>query len=200
MGETPLVPARMVNEFVYCPRLAYLMWTQAEWSESADTVDGRRVHARADRPGPPLPSPETIAAGEPAVTTRSITLSSATLGVIAKIDIAEAEDGAVTPVDYKRGKRPHMALGRLRARTHSGLPSGPSSRRARLPRRPRAPSGTRRAASVCASSSTTRSGLPPTTPCTIFASSSRRAASRRRSRTARNARAAPWSRSACPMR
>ena len=23
-AETPLVPARMVNEFVYCPRLAYL--------------------------------------------------------------------------------------------------------------------------------------------------------------------------------
>ena len=25
IGDTPLVPARMVNEFVYCPRLAYLM-------------------------------------------------------------------------------------------------------------------------------------------------------------------------------
>ena len=110
-GETPLVPARMVNEFVYCPRLAYLMWTQAEWSESADTVDGKRVHARADRPGPALPPPETIAAVEPAITTRSVTLSSATLGVIAKIDIAEAEDGLVTPIDYKRGKRPHVALG-----------------------------------------------------------------------------------------
>jgi hypothetical protein len=29
-GDTPLIPARMVNEFVYCPRLAYLMWTQGE--------------------------------------------------------------------------------------------------------------------------------------------------------------------------
>ena len=37
-GDTPLVPARMVNEFVYCPRLAYLMWTQAEWSETGDTA------------------------------------------------------------------------------------------------------------------------------------------------------------------
>lgn len=43
-GDTPLVPARMVNEFVYCPRLAYLMWTQGEWSETGDTVEGRRVH------------------------------------------------------------------------------------------------------------------------------------------------------------
>ena len=110
-GDAPLIPARMVNEFVYCPRLAYLMWTQSEWSDSADTVDGRRVHARADRPGPPLPAPETIADTEPALTTRAVTLSSATLGVIAKIDIAEAEDGCVTPVDYKRGKRPHIAAG-----------------------------------------------------------------------------------------
>lgn len=110
-GETPLIPARMVNEYVYCPRLAYLMWTQAEWAESADTVEGRRVHARTDRTGAPLPPPEEIAAAEPTLATRSLTLSSATLGVIAKIDIAEAEDGAVTPVDYKRGKRPHVAEG-----------------------------------------------------------------------------------------
>jgi len=110
-GETPLIPARMVNEYVYCPRLAYLMWTQAEWSESADTVEGRRIHTRADRPGQPLPAPETIAAVEPILATRSVTLSSASLGVIAKIDIAESEGGTVTPVDYKRGKRPHTSLG-----------------------------------------------------------------------------------------
>src|ERR1700758_4255075 len=89
-GDAPLIPGRMVNEFVYCPRLAYLMWTQSEWSDSADTVDGRRVHARADRPGPPLPSPDTVAVSELTITTRAVTLSSATLGVIAKIDIAEA--------------------------------------------------------------------------------------------------------------
>ena len=110
-GDMPMIPARMVNEFVYCPRLAYLMWTQSEWAETADTVDGSRVHVRADRPGRPLPSPEAIADAEVALTTRAITLSSATLGVIAKLDIAEAEDGLVTPVDYKRGKRPHVSQG-----------------------------------------------------------------------------------------
>ncbi len=110
-GDTPPIPARMVNEFVYCPRLAYLMWTQAEWSDNADTVDGRRVHARADRPSPPLPAPEAVAAAEASLVTRAVTLSSATLGVIAKIDIAEAEQGQVTPVEYKRGKRPHVDQG-----------------------------------------------------------------------------------------
>src|ERR1700752_4149463 len=81
-GDTPLVPARMVNEFVYCPRLAYLMWTQGEWSETSDTVEGKRIHGRVDRPGAPLPAPEALDTGEiPAggrIVSRSLTLSSAT--------------------------------------------------------------------------------------------------------------------------
>ena len=28
--DAPLIPARMLNEFVYCPRLAYLEWVQKE--------------------------------------------------------------------------------------------------------------------------------------------------------------------------
>jgi CRISPR-associated endonuclease Cas1/CRISPR-associated protein Cas4 len=114
-GDTPLVPARMVNEFVYCPRLAYLMWTQGEWAETGDTVDGNRVHARVDKPGAPLPAPRALEEDEAhagdKIVSRSLTLSSTALGVIARLDIAEAEDGVVTPVDYKRGKRPHVAQG-----------------------------------------------------------------------------------------
>jgi CRISPR-associated protein Cas1 len=111
-GDAPLIPARVVNEFVYCPRLAYLMWTQGEWSETSDTVEGRRVHGRVDRPSAPLPAPEAleIATADKFVS-RSLTLSSAALGVIAKLDVVEAEDGLVTPVDYKRGKRPHVPQG-----------------------------------------------------------------------------------------
>ena len=110
-GETPLVPARMVNEFVYCPRLAYLMWAQAEWIETGDTVDGKRVHAKTDRASKPLAAPEVLDTEPDKVTSRALTLSSERLGVIAKIDVAEAEDGIVTPVDYKRGKRPHVGRG-----------------------------------------------------------------------------------------
>ena len=110
-GEVPLVPARMVNEFVYCPRLAYLMWAQAEWAETGDTVEGRRAHARVDRAGAPLPAPEALEDEPEKIARRALTLFSERLGVIAKIDIAEAEGGTVTPVDYKRGKRPHVARG-----------------------------------------------------------------------------------------
>jgi len=50
--DQPLLPVRMVNEFVYCARLAYLEWVQGEWRESVDTVQGahaRRI-SRADSP------------------------------------------------------------------------------------------------------------------------------------------------------
>src|SRR6202034_549157 len=90
-------------------------WTQGEWSETGDTVEGKRVHGRVDRPSAPLPAPETLDADEAPtgdkIVSRSLTLSSATLGVIAKLDVAEAEDGVVTPIDYKRGRRPHIAQG-----------------------------------------------------------------------------------------
>ena len=34
-GETPLVPVRMVNEWVYCPRLAFLEWVDGEWADTS---------------------------------------------------------------------------------------------------------------------------------------------------------------------
>src|ERR1700720_540253 len=89
-GDAPLIPARMINEFVYCPRLAYLMWTQGEGAETGDTVEGMRVHGRIDRPSAPLPAPEALDTNETVtadkIVSRSLTLSSATLGVIAKLD------------------------------------------------------------------------------------------------------------------
>ncbi len=96
-----LIPARMLNEFTYCPRLAYLEWSQGEWEESSDTVDGARVHRRVNRPE-----------GARAVLhQRSIEISSARLGLIAVIDLIESEGRRVRPVDYKRGKKPPVAEG-----------------------------------------------------------------------------------------
>lgn len=109
-GDMPLLPARMLNEYQYCPRLAYLEWVQGEWADSADTVEGRGVHRRVDRPSGDLPPPGELDA-DTRIHARSITLSSNRLGLIAKMDLIEAEDGAVVPVDYKRGKRPHVPKG-----------------------------------------------------------------------------------------
>lgn len=109
-GDLPLLPVRMLNEYQYCPRLAYLEWVQGEWAESADTIEGRHAHRRVDRPSGSLPPADELPAEE-RLHARSITLSSNRLGLIAKMDLVEAEDGFVVPVDYKRGKRPHVAGG-----------------------------------------------------------------------------------------
>jgi CRISPR-associated protein Cas1 len=111
-GDLPLLPARMVNEFQYCPRLAYLEWVQGEWADSRDTVEGQHVHRRVDKPTGNLPDPaDTGEEPERPTHARSITLSSNRLGLIAKMDLVEANGLTVTPVDYKRGKRPHVPRG-----------------------------------------------------------------------------------------
>lgn len=107
-AETPLVPVRMVNEWVYCPRLAFLEWVDGEWTDSADTEEGRRAHVRVDAGGGKLPAPADIES-RPDFVARSVTLASERLGIIAKIDLVDGSDGTVTPVDTKKGKRPHVA-------------------------------------------------------------------------------------------
>ena len=104
--DKPLIPARMLNEFVYCPRLAYLEWVQKEWESSSDTVEGRHVHRRVDAQGGALPAPDEDF-GDLRIA-KSVELSSKSLDLVAKIDLVESEGGEVRPVDYKRGKRPHV--------------------------------------------------------------------------------------------
>ena len=104
--SAPLIPARILNEFVYCPRLAYLEWVQKEWADSSDTVEGRHLHRRVDEQGGVLPKPDEQF--EELKQARAVEISSAKLDLVAKIDIVESEKGTITPVDYKRGKRPHV--------------------------------------------------------------------------------------------
>jgi CRISPR-associated endonuclease Cas1/CRISPR-associated protein Cas4 len=106
-AEVPLLPARMVNEFVYCPRLAYLEWAQGEWAESADTAEGRFAHRRTEDARGAMPDADALEDGD-RIHARSITLGSKALGVIAKLDLVEGEDSQVRPVDTKRGRRPHV--------------------------------------------------------------------------------------------
>lgn len=105
------IPARMLNEYTYCPRLAYLEWVQGEWADSADTIDGEFVHRNADREDRrALPTPAE--SSEPiSIHTRSLHLENQTLGLVAVVDILEVEGNIVTPVDYKRGATPKTPEG-----------------------------------------------------------------------------------------
>ena len=107
----PLLPARMVNEYVYCPRLAYLEWVQGEWADSADTIEGRHSHRRVDRARGTPPDPAVAAEDDARIHVHSLELSSDALGLIAKLDLAEFEGRHAVPVDYKKGKRPHVPQG-----------------------------------------------------------------------------------------
>src|SRR5579864_4146484 len=105
-----LVPARMINEALYCERLLYIEWAQGEFADNAFTVEGRATHKRADQPGGTLPAPPVDAtarrpdegadAGSPIreepssdrpYHARTLWLSSERLGITAKIDVVEGD-------------------------------------------------------------------------------------------------------------
>jgi len=96
------LPARMLNEFVYCPRLFFYEWVENVFAQSADTIGGSLRHERLDERADALPSAD--AAGGERLHARSVHLSSDTHGIVAKIDLVEAESGVVVPVDYKYGR------------------------------------------------------------------------------------------------
>lgn len=92
-------PARMLNEFVYCPRLFFYEWVEGIFAHSADTIEGKLRHEKLETKSDPLPPPDQDAQ----IHSRSVQLSSEAHHLIAKIDLVEGNMGAVVPVDYKKG-------------------------------------------------------------------------------------------------
>lgn len=112
------VPARMLNELLYCERLMYLEWVQGEWADNYYTTDGKRVHKRADRPRAlkktPQKQPDNSTEKEESerpYQARSVWLTSERLGLTAKIDVVDVNGKQVVPIEYKRGKRPDVPEG-----------------------------------------------------------------------------------------
>lgn len=100
--DTALIPARILNEHVYCPRLAWLEWEAKAFVENADTAEGSDTHRRVDKERGALPSAAGSTSSETVAT--SVNLSSARLGLIAKLDKVELGDGQAIPVETKKGK------------------------------------------------------------------------------------------------
>ena len=59
------LPARMINEAVYCSRLFYLMHVEGQFAHNAETVDGDAVHQRVDQKTDALASPQSPADKSP---------------------------------------------------------------------------------------------------------------------------------------
>jgi CRISPR-associated protein Cas1 len=108
----------MLNEFSYCPRLAYLEWVQGEFADNLDTREGRFDHRRVDRPDrqevPERSGEQGALSGEPGdspspeIHSRSLMLSAPGEGLIAKMDLVDLQAGIAIPVDYKHGHVPDV--------------------------------------------------------------------------------------------
>lgn len=95
-----LIPTRMVNEFVYCPRLCYLEWVDQRWEPSEDTAEGAFRHRSVDAKGGVLPEPEGLEAQK---STFSVSLSDENWGLTGVIDRVDHTGLGATPVDIKKG-------------------------------------------------------------------------------------------------
>jgi CRISPR-associated protein Cas1 len=100
------LPARMLNEFVYCPRLFFYEWVEGVFAQSADTVEGALRHEKLERREDALPPAGEAGETEP-LRARSVELASDRLGIIARIDMVEGTGATVSPVDYKKGAPRH---------------------------------------------------------------------------------------------
>jgi CRISPR-associated protein Cas1 len=97
----------MLNEHAYCPRLAYLEWVQGDFTDNADTLDGQFQHRNVNVETGSLPDPDEPV--QERLHARSVMLSAPNVGLIARMDLIEADGKKVTPIDYKRGRAPDVA-------------------------------------------------------------------------------------------
>ena len=119
--ENQVIPARMLNEFVYCQRLFYYEFVEGVFVESADTIRGGVIHKRVDSGSGALPkakrksdaakrkaedrtaggegesdnaqspSPQAGEGGLETIHSRSVQMGSERLGVVAKMDLVESK-------------------------------------------------------------------------------------------------------------
>jgi CRISPR-associated protein Cas1 len=104
---TDLIPVRALNQVTYCPRLYYLEYVESIMPVNEHVEDGLFQHRRVDDPAL---HHRTRKDGD-TLHTRSVQVSSVRLGITGKLDLVEEKDGAVCPVEYKRGGGPPGANG-----------------------------------------------------------------------------------------
>ncbi len=101
--QDELIPVRMLNEYVYCPRLCHIEWIQGDFVDNKYTLEGTKSHKRVDK--------ETGDIREEIKDEFKITsmkISSESLGIVSIIDVVEGTEKSAVPIDYKRGKIPDV--------------------------------------------------------------------------------------------
>ncbi len=97
----------MLGQYTFCPRRFHLMYVEGRWADNAYTVDGLNQHSRVDERDHVLPAAGGGDDGdEPPAVSRSVPLSSDTLGITGKLDLVATDGDEATPVETKRRRVP----------------------------------------------------------------------------------------------
>jgi CRISPR-associated protein Cas1 len=108
-----VLPVRMCNELVYCPRLFHIEHVQGLFVESADTIRGAGQHDRAARRSQVRKKPSAPITPDldpwQGLVPRALDFESATWGIRGRLDMLElAEDSAVV-IEAKHGSAPNTS-------------------------------------------------------------------------------------------
>lgn len=110
--DADLIPVRMCNELVYCPRLFHFEHVQGIFIHSADTIEGKGQHERARKRGTRLrvvdDTPVDAATIDElfAMLPRHLALASEHLGIRGEIDLVEVGHDEIIVVEAKHGRAP----------------------------------------------------------------------------------------------
>lgn len=92
---TDYLPLSFLNQLTYCARRFWLMYAQSELLINAPMQEGIYHHTRADQPG--------FQTDKHGRTLRSVIVWSDALRVIGRADFVEEHEGALIPLEHKRG-------------------------------------------------------------------------------------------------
>ncbi|MCX6040784.1 MAG: CRISPR-associated protein Cas4 [Caldilinea sp.] len=99
MDSSDLLPISYLNQYVYCARRFWYTYVEGEKQENEHTVQGVLNHERVHTIGQERSEPGVLLR-------RSVHVYSSRLGLSGICDLVEErEGGALTPVEYKQGKR-----------------------------------------------------------------------------------------------
>lgn len=97
----------MLQQHIYCPRLFYLEWADAQFESNVFVREGEFVHRAVDKPTGAV---ATADEPQPTIKATSVNLGDDNLGLTAKVDMIERGDGVVVPVEFKRSGPPQHGL------------------------------------------------------------------------------------------